>query len=48
MPNSETFLVKPIGDFVRAYLACAKISVDPFARNQKLATFKAVEREEGK
>lgn len=39
MPNAETFKIKPIGEFVRAYLAASKISVDPFARNQKLATW---------
>lgn len=34
MPNAETFSVKPIGEFVQRYLAGAKISVDPFARNR--------------
>jgi hypothetical protein len=34
MPNTETFSIQPIGDFVRAYLACSKVSVDPFARNE--------------
>jgi hypothetical protein len=38
MPNAETFSIKPIGEFVRAYLACAKVSVDPFARNRDWAT----------
>lgn len=38
MPNAETFSVRPIGDFVRAYLACSKVSVDPFARNRDWAT----------
>lgn len=33
MPNSDTFQVKPIGDFVRKYLADSHYSVDPFARN---------------
>lgn len=32
MPNSETFTVAPIGDFVKRYLAGSKVSVDPFAR----------------
>jgi hypothetical protein len=38
MPNTETFSIQPIGDFVRAYLACSKVSVDPFARNRDWAT----------
>lgn len=38
MPNSETFFVLPIGAFVRGYLDKAKVSVDPFARNQNWAT----------
>ena len=36
MPNSETFQVKPIADFVRSYLN-GGVSVDPFARDSKLA-----------
>lgn len=36
MPNAETFSVKPIGDFVKRYLA--GVSVDPFARNKDWAT----------
>lgn len=39
MPNAETFSIKPIGEFVRAYLACASVSVDPFARNRDWATY---------
>ena len=39
MPNAETFSVKPIGEFVRAYLACSRVSVDPFARNRDWATY---------
>jgi hypothetical protein len=34
MPNSETFTVPPIGEFVRKYLASHQVSVDPFARNR--------------
>lgn len=34
MPNAETFSVKPIGAFVKKYLANALVSVDPFARNK--------------
>lgn len=34
MPNSETFTIPPIGDFVKRYLAASKVSVDPFARNK--------------
>ena len=39
MPNSDTFSVKPIGDFVRRYLTASKVSVDPFARNNCWATY---------
>lgn len=38
MPNADTFSVRPIGDFVRRYLAASKVSVDPFARNKRWAT----------
>jgi hypothetical protein len=37
MPNHNTFDIKPIGDFVRRYLNKSMISVDPFARNSKMA-----------
>lgn len=39
MPNAETFSIRPIGDFVQRYLAGAKISVDPFARNRDWASY---------
>lgn len=39
MPNSETFTIPPIAKFVGRYLAGAKVSVDPFARNSRLATW---------
>lgn len=39
MPNAETFSVKPIGEFVQRFLAEAKVSVDPFARNRDWATY---------
>lgn len=39
MPNSETFKIPPIGDFVRRYLEGSRVSVDPFARNNRWATF---------
>lgn len=38
MPNSNTFEVKPIGDFVKRYLESSKYSVDPFARNNEFAS----------
>lgn len=38
MPNADTFSVKPIGDFVRRYLANSVVSIDPFARNKAWAT----------
>lgn len=39
MPNSETFSVKPIGDFVKVFLARSKVSIDPFARNKTWFTY---------
>lgn len=39
MPSHDTFSVKPIGYFVRKYLERSTISVDPFARNFKGATY---------
>ena len=38
MPNSDTFSVPVIGAMVQRYLAAAKISCDPFARNKRWAT----------
>jgi hypothetical protein len=38
MPSAETFGIRPIGEFVQRYLAGAKVSVDPFARNRDWAT----------
>jgi len=39
MPNKDTFSIKPIGEFVKRWLAGATVSVDPFARNSKLCTW---------
>lgn len=39
MPDHETFSIKPIGEFVKRYLDKASVSIDPFARNKKLATW---------
>jgi len=39
MPSSDTFDVKPIGELVKRYLAESQISIDPFARNKRWATF---------
>lgn len=38
MPSRHTFDVKPIGDFVRRYLAQSKVSIDPFCGNKRWAT----------
>jgi hypothetical protein len=38
MPTGDTFDCPPIGDFVRRWMAGAKVSVDPFARNKRWAT----------
>ncbi len=39
MPNAATFSIKPIGEFVKRYLALAQVSVDPFSRDRDWATF---------
>jgi hypothetical protein len=39
MPSSDTFDVSPIGEFVKLYLRQSKISIDPFARNKRWATY---------
>lgn len=38
-PTGETFSCVPIGGFVRRYLSASKVSVDPFARNKRWATY---------
>lgn len=39
MPSHDTFSVKPVGAFVKRYLAESKASIDPFARNKRWATY---------
>jgi hypothetical protein len=39
MPSADTFDVPPIGEFVKSYLRKSKVSVDPFARNKRWATY---------
>lgn len=39
MPNADTFSVPPIGEMVKRYLSVGGVSVDPFARNKRWATF---------
>lgn len=39
MPNHDTFSIKPIGEFVKRYLASSTVSIDPFARNKDWATW---------
>lgn len=39
MPSADTFDVPPIAGFVQKYLLRAKVSVDPFARNKRWATY---------
>lgn len=39
MPNKNTFSIKPIHEFVHRYLEKSKCSVDPFARDNRWATF---------
>ena len=38
MPNSETFSIKPIKEFVERHIANRIVIVDPFARNCKYGT----------
>lgn len=38
MPNSNTFSVKPIGEFVARYVKESNSSIDPFARDRNDAT----------
>lgn len=39
MPSADTFDVGPIGSLVKWYLHHSKVSVDPFARNKRWATY---------
>lgn len=39
MPNSDTMLVPSIHSFTLEYLSKSKVSVDPFARNCRMATY---------
>jgi len=39
MPSADTFDVPPIGEFVKSYLRQSSVSVDPFARNKRWATY---------
>ncbi len=39
MPCSDTFDVPSIGHFVKRYLLNSKVSVDPYARNKRWATY---------
>lgn len=39
MPNSCTFDIPPIRALVKSYLYKSKVSVDPFARNKRWATY---------
>ena len=38
MPSKNTFDIPPIRSLVRSYLRQSKVSIDPFARNTRLAT----------
>lgn len=39
MPSADTFDCPPIEGFVKKYLAKSKVSIDPFARNKRWATY---------
>lgn len=39
MPSADTFSIQPIEQFVKAYLSQSKVSIDPFARNKRWATY---------
>lgn len=40
MPSADTFNVPPIFGFVQSYLIGSRVSIDPFARNSRLATYR--------
>lgn len=39
MPSADTFDIPPIGELVKRYLRQSTVSVDPFARNKRWATY---------
>jgi hypothetical protein len=39
MASAETFTITPIGQLVKKYLHLSRVSVDPFSRNTRWATF---------
>lgn len=39
MPNRNTFDIGPIGDLVKWHIAHARVSIDPYARDKRWATF---------
>jgi len=40
MPNANTFSIAPIAKMVNRYLKDSKVSIDPFARNSRFATYR--------
>ena len=40
MPNRNTFKIKPIAELINRYLKADTISIDPFARDTKIATYR--------
>lgn len=39
MPSADTCDIQPIGELVKRYLRQSKVSIDPFARNKRWATY---------
>ena len=39
LPSADTFDIPPIGEFVKRYLRESKVSIDPFSRNKRWATY---------
>lgn len=39
MPSADTFDIPPINAFVKKYLRESRVSIDPFARNKRWATY---------
>jgi len=39
IPSADTFSIKPIGQLVKRYLRSSSVSVDPFSRNKRWATY---------
>lgn len=39
MPSADTFDIEPIGQIIKRYLRQSSVSIDPFSRNKRWATY---------